>query len=208
MFLRKICHRGKNAVNFLSTIDRAAAYKTEFVNRKSTFKGSNTQKRLDNFANKENKSKSSERKPIETITKISYCGERIKVPVHPPSSQQNANKQKNNPYPSDNESDEEYLRDLKAPEWNKIKLTKINKNFYKPKTNRSNEEIDEYRKKYEIVVNGSSLEPVLRFDEFNLPESLLNEIKMQKFKECTPIQAQGIPIALSGKNSVGVSQIG
>lgn len=63
-------------------------------------------------------------------------------------------------------------------------------------------------KKHEISVSDSNAPaPVLTFDSSGLPDYLLNKLASQ-FSAPTPIQAQSLPIALSGKNMVGIGQTG
>lgn len=89
-------------------------------------------------------------------------------------------------------------------------LKEIKKNFYKPSEitkNRTKAEIAAFRSKNEIRVPSDALNPIFTFDELeHLPTIMAKKIR--KFGEPTPIQAQGIPIALSGRNMVGIAQTG
>jgi len=70
------------------------------------------------------------------------------------------------------------------------------------------EAASEYLKKHDISVSDNDAPaPVLSFDQSNLPGHLLSKLSSD-FDSPTPIQAQGLPIALSGKNMVGVAQTG
>lgn len=104
------------------------------------------------------------------------------------------------------------LQKLQPIEFDHSQLGEIKKDFYQPSEltkNRSDKEIMEFRQKHEISVPGDAPKPIFTFDELeNLPPKLAMEIKKQNFVECTPIQAQGMPIALSGKNMVGIAQTG
>lgn len=94
---------------------------------------------------------------------------------------------------------------LEAPKWDK--LDPFEKNFYVPHANavnRTEEEIDDYRKKLEITVMGSNVpQPIQALEESNFPESVMIEMQKQGFTVPTSIQAQGWPIALSGRDMVG-----
>jgi len=58
-------------------------------------------------------------------------------------------------------------------------------------------------------VQGSGVpKPCLTFDEASMPEYILSEVKKCGFEKPTPIQSQGWPMALKGKNMVGVSATG
>ncbi|MCW8918581.1 MAG: ATP-dependent RNA helicase RhlB [Gammaproteobacteria bacterium] len=47
-----------------------------------------------------------------------------------------------------------------------------------------------------------------RFDDFALPQSLLQGIEETGFSRCTPIQAQTLPLALQGRDVAGQAQTG
>ena len=47
-----------------------------------------------------------------------------------------------------------------------------------------------------------------RFDQYNLPEVLLQGLKNAGFEHCTPIQAETLPLALEGKDIAGQAQTG
>mmetsp|Transcript_2025 Transcript_2025/g.4062 ORF Transcript_2025/g.4062 Transcript_2025/m.4062 type:complete len:96 (-) Transcript_2025:1605-1892(-) len=48
----------------------------------------------------------------------------------------------------------------------------------------------------------------MTFDEASMPEYILSEVLKQGFDKPTPIQSQGWPMALKGKNMVGISATG
>ena len=50
--------------------------------------------------------------------------------------------------------------------------------------------------------------PVLSFEEASMPEYILGEVLKQGFDRPTPIQSQGWPMALKGRNMVGISATG
>ncbi|XP_044737301.1 ATP-dependent RNA helicase dbp2-like [Chrysoperla carnea] len=101
---------------------------------------------------------------------------------------------------------------LKKPNWDSKLLQPFMKNFYVPHENdtkRSIEEIDSYRNSKEITVKGTNVpNPSQDFDEGGFPDYLMTEIRKQGFGEPTAIQAQGWPIALSGRDMVGIAQTG
>lgn len=110
------------------------------------------------------------------------------------------------------ESFNDGLQKLQPINFDHEELGEIKKDFYQPNEitkNRTNDEVAEFRQKNEIIVPGDAPKPIFTFNELeNLPPNLAMEIKKQNFIECTPIQAQGMPIALSGKNMVGIAQTG
>ncbi|XP_072762880.1 uncharacterized protein [Anoplolepis gracilipes] len=101
---------------------------------------------------------------------------------------------------------------LKKPTWDMTKLSQIAKNLYVPHMNvlnRTPEEINMYHVGKEITVKGNNTpSPIQNFDESNFPDYVMEEIKKQGFAEPTAIQAQGWPIALSGRDLVGIAQTG
>jgi len=47
-----------------------------------------------------------------------------------------------------------------------------------------------------------------RFDQYKLPESLLQGLNQAGFQQCTPIQADSLPISLGGRDVAGEAQTG
>ncbi|XP_061416768.1 probable ATP-dependent RNA helicase DDX17 isoform X2 [Lethenteron reissneri] len=101
---------------------------------------------------------------------------------------------------------------LRKVKWDMSKLPRFEKNFYVESPNvvrRSQHEVDEYRRKKEITVKGQSCpKPVFNFEEASFPSYVMDVIKQLNFKEPTPIQAQGWPLALSGQDMVGIAMTG
>lgn len=91
-------------------------------------------------------------------------------------------------------------------------LGELKKEFYEESEvtkNRTDAEIEEFRRKHEITVPRDVPKPIFTFNELNnLPPNVAEIIQNQNFVDCTPIQAQGMPIALSGKDMVGIAQTG
>jgi ATP-dependent RNA helicase DDX5/DBP2 len=74
---------------------------------------------------------------------------------------------------------------------------------------RSEDEANAWRASKQIVVQGRDVpKPVFTFDEASMPEYVLNEVLRCGFDKPTPIQSQGWPMALKGRNMVGVSATG
>ncbi|XP_031625965.1 DEAD-box ATP-dependent RNA helicase 20-like [Contarinia nasturtii] len=101
---------------------------------------------------------------------------------------------------------------LNAVDYNLDELESLEKNFYQQSeitANRTEAEINAFREKHEISVPRDVPKPIFTFKELqNLPPALAREIQRENFEDCTPIQAQGMPIALSGQNMVGIAQTG
>jgi ATP-dependent RNA helicase DDX5/DBP2 len=70
-------------------------------------------------------------------------------------------------------------------------------------------EAQEWRASKQITVKGTDVpKPVYTFDEASMPEYVLSEVLKCGFDKPTPIQSQGWPMALKGRNMVGVSATG
>ncbi|KAM9817748.1 putative ATP-dependent RNA helicase DDX17 isoform 2-T2 [Syngnathus typhle] len=101
---------------------------------------------------------------------------------------------------------------LRKKRWNLDELPKFEKNFYTehPEVQRlSQYEVEEFRRKREITIQGSDCpKPVTTFQQAQFPQYVMDVLKQQNFREPTSIQAQGFPLALSGKDMVGIAQTG
>merc|ERR1719436_1679702 len=102
---------------------------------------------------------------------------------------------------------------LQSINWNSVSLVKFEKDFYQEHpavTGMSQEEADRIRKAKNItIVDGPNCpKPVRTFEEASFPEYVLQEIARVGFKEPSPIQVQGWPIALRGRDMVGIAETG
>ena len=91
-------------------------------------------------------------------------------------------------------------------------LTPFTKNFYiehPAVTARPDSEAEAWRKDHGISIVGEGIpKPTLTFEEASMPQYVLGEVEKQGFDRPTPIQSQGWPMALLGKNMVGISATG
>ncbi|XP_054795144.1 DEAD-box ATP-dependent RNA helicase 20-like [Prosopis cineraria] len=91
-------------------------------------------------------------------------------------------------------------------------LPHFEKNFYieSPEVRAMTEaEVNEYRQKREITVEGRDVpKPVKNFHLAGFPEYVLQEITKAGFVEPTPIQSQGWPMALKGRDLIGIAETG
>ena len=100
---------------------------------------------------------------------------------------------------------------LRTPKWDASNMKPFLKNFYQPCPSaaaRSPIEVKAFRDKHEIAVIGDAPGPILQFREANFPNFILQQLQRNGFEAPTPIQAQGWPIAMTGKNLVGIAQTG
>ncbi|RZC02347.1 DEAD-box ATP-dependent RNA helicase 20, partial [Glycine soja] len=70
-------------------------------------------------------------------------------------------------------------------------------------------EVNEYRQQREITVEGRDIpKPVKSFHDAGFPEYVMEEITKAGFTEPTPIQSQGWPMALKGRDLIGIAETG
>lgn len=70
-------------------------------------------------------------------------------------------------------------------------------------------DVEDWRRRQEITVTGSNVpKPVRSFVEASVPEFMLRDILKAGFTEPTAIQSQGWPMALSGRDMIGIAQTG
>lgn len=91
-------------------------------------------------------------------------------------------------------------------------LPRFEKSFYKEDDavrSRTSAEVDAFRAEKQMRVQGKDVpKPVTTFDEAGFPSYVMNEVKAQGFSAPTAIQAQGWPMALSGRDVVGIAETG
>uniref|UniRef100_UPI0037E88BC9 probable ATP-dependent RNA helicase DDX5 n=1 Tax=Semicossyphus pulcher TaxID=241346 RepID=UPI0037E88BC9 len=101
---------------------------------------------------------------------------------------------------------------LRKKHWNLDELPKFQKNFYQEHpdaTRRPLQEVEQYRRNKEVTVKGRDCpKPIIKFHEAAFPSYVMDVIGKQNWTEPTPIQSQGWPVALSGKDMVGIAQTG
>ncbi|KAK5680610.1 ATP-dependent RNA helicase dbp2 [Elasticomyces elasticus] len=101
---------------------------------------------------------------------------------------------------------------LKTQTWDYNTMPKFEKSFYKEDpavAGRSPAEVDAFRREHEITIQGNNIpKPVETFDEAGFPGYVMNEVKAQGFAKPTAIQSQGWPMALSGRDVVGIAETG
>jgi ATP-dependent RNA helicase DDX5/DBP2 len=95
--------------------------------------------------------------------------------------------------------------------WDELDLKPFERDLYVPnkKTkSRSIKEVAKFREENAITVKGDAPNPIVQFDELEIPDYVKVEIEKQGYEKPTPIQGQCWPIVLSGHNIVGVAQTG
>ncbi|XP_003745440.1 probable ATP-dependent RNA helicase DDX5 [Galendromus occidentalis] len=101
---------------------------------------------------------------------------------------------------------------LRKPRWDMERLPPFQKDFYRENEitqSRSSADVDLFLQNNEITLSGRGVpKPILTFQEIELPPDVVVVIQEQKYQAPTCIQAQGWPIALSGRDLVGIAQTG
>ena len=101
---------------------------------------------------------------------------------------------------------------LQQIDFQKTELVPFEKDFYIEHPDvraRSEAEAEAWRASKQMVVIGEGVpKPCLTFEEASMPEYVLKEVLKCGFDKPSPIQSQGWPMALKGKNMVGVSATG
>eukprot|EP01090_Pellita_catalonica_P018829 TRINITY_DN6202_c0_g1_i1.p1 TRINITY_DN6202_c0_g1~~TRINITY_DN6202_c0_g1_i1.p1 ORF type:complete len:654 (-),score=71.54 TRINITY_DN6202_c0_g1_i1:852-2786(-) len=92
------------------------------------------------------------------------------------------------------------------------KMPKFTKEFYQPHPEveaMSQRDVDKYMQDSEIKVEGRDIpRPILTFEQARYPDYIMKEVRASGFTAPTPIQAQGWPVALSGRDVVGLAETG
>ncbi|PSN36930.1 putative ATP-dependent RNA helicase DDX5 [Blattella germanica] len=101
---------------------------------------------------------------------------------------------------------------LTKPQWDAHNLRPLVKNFYVPHfdvSSRTRNDVEVYRSDNQITVKGNNMpNPIQFFEESNFPDYVMKELRKSGFAKPTSIQAQGWPIAMSGRDMVGIAQTG
>jgi ATP-dependent RNA helicase DDX41 len=68
---------------------------------------------------------------------------------------------------------------------------------------------NELRRKWHIIVDGDDVPPPARdFRDLRLPEPMLQKLRERGIVQPTPIQVQGLPVVLSGRDMIGIAFTG
>ncbi|XP_075703074.1 ATP-dependent RNA helicase DDX42 [Rhinoderma darwinii] len=93
-----------------------------------------------------------------------------------------------------------------------IEYAPFEKNFYEEHeeiTALTPQQIVELRNKLNLRVSGAAPpRPASSFAHFGFDEQLMHQIRKSEYTQPTPIQCQGIPVALSGRDMIGIAKTG
>lgn len=122
--------------------------------------------------------------------------------------------------PLENENDDEFMKRVKKTKAEKLSIvdhSKIDydpfrKNFYievKEILRMSAEEVAAYRKELELKLHGKDVpKPIRTWHQTGLPSKILETIKKCNFEKPMPIQAQTLPLIMSGRDCIGIAKTG
>ncbi|KAI7898278.1 P-loop containing nucleoside triphosphate hydrolase protein [Cokeromyces recurvatus] len=93
-----------------------------------------------------------------------------------------------------------------------IKYTEPIKTSWNPPhyiRNRTEVDHQAIRDKYHIIIEGEEpVPPITHFGDMKLPDPILKYLKEKKIERPSPIQIQGLPVALKGRDMIGVAFTG
>ncbi|KAL7136577.1 hypothetical protein ABFS83_10G039700 [Erythranthe nasuta] len=122
--------------------------------------------------------------------------------------------------PSEDEDDEEFMKRVKKTkveklsivDHSKIQYPPFRKNFYievKEISRMTSEEVALYRKQMELKLHGKDVpKPIKTWHQTGLSTKILDTIKKLNYEKPMSIQAQAIPIIMSGRDCIGVAKTG
>ncbi|KAI0290459.1 P-loop containing nucleoside triphosphate hydrolase protein [Russula brevipes] len=74
---------------------------------------------------------------------------------------------------------------------------------------RSEEKNQKIREEHHIIVDGENIPaPIGSFEDMKIPQPLLKFLKSKRITSPTPIQLQGMPVAFSGRDMIGIAFTG
>ncbi|CAG8739342.1 7725_t:CDS:2, partial [Acaulospora morrowiae] len=104
------------------------------------------------------------------------------------------------------------IEPLSAVDHSQIEYPEIEKFFYEEHpdiANLSEERVKEIRRELDMHVSGADVaKPCISFGHFNFDEPLLDVIIKHGYSEPTGIQKQAVPVALSGRDIIGIAKTG
>lgn len=122
--------------------------------------------------------------------------------------------------PSEEEDDEEFMKRVKKTKVEKLSIvdhSKIDyppfrKNFYtevKEISRMTSEEVAAYRKQLELKIHGKDVpKPVKAWHQTGLSTKILDIIKKLNYEKPMSIQAQALPVIMSGRDCIGIAKTG
>ncbi|XP_041979000.1 ATP-dependent RNA helicase DDX42 [Aricia agestis] len=105
-----------------------------------------------------------------------------------------------------------FIDPLPPIDHSEIKYEPFEKNFYTPHEeieNLDQQKVEELKKNLGVKISGPDPpKPVSSFGHLGFDEQLMKAIRRSEYTQPTPIQAAGIPAALSGRDLIGIARTG
>ncbi|KAF8409871.1 hypothetical protein HHK36_002389 [Tetracentron sinense] len=126
----------------------------------------------------------------------------------------------NDDAPSEDEDDDEFMKRVKKTkaeklsivDHSKIQYPPFRKNFYievKEISRMTSDEVVAYRKQLELKIHGKDVpKPIKTWHQTGLTSKILDTIKKLNYERPMSIQAQALPIIMSGRDCIGVAKTG
>ncbi|KAK8939342.1 DEAD-box ATP-dependent RNA helicase 42 [Platanthera guangdongensis] len=126
----------------------------------------------------------------------------------------------NEEVPPEDEDDEDFMKRVKKTkveklsivDHSKIQYPLFRKNFYievREITRMMTEDVVAYRKQMELKVHGKDIpKPIKTWNQTGLGSKILDTIKKLNFEKPMPIQAQALPVIMSGRDCIGIAKTG
>lgn len=101
---------------------------------------------------------------------------------------------------------------LRKPRWDMSRLQKFEKNFYVEHpgvSSRSQMDIDQFYNEHQVTVKGTGIpKPIFAFEEGGFPDYVMSTFRRLGWTRPTSIQTVSWPVAMSGRDVVGIAQTG
>lgn len=101
---------------------------------------------------------------------------------------------------------------MKPPKWDLSALPRFEKVFYRESpslTDRPQAAIDQFRSENGMSLTGRDIpRPIMAYSDIEFPPYVMDVIRNAGWVKPTPIQSQGWPMVLSGRDVVGIAQTG
>lgn len=105
-----------------------------------------------------------------------------------------------------------FIDPLPPIDHSEIQYEPFEKNFYTPHEdieNLNHEQVEELKKNLGVKISGPDPpKPVSSFAHLGFDEQLMKAIRRSEYTQPTPVQAAGVPAALSGRDIIGIARTG
>ena len=125
----------------------------------------------------------------------------------------NSSVQQKGNYEASNTSSYQQKFSIKSVDWSRIRLVSFQKDNYREHpdiTNMSLSDMNKIREENEIsIVSGDDIpKPIRNFHEAGFTDEILSIIRHAGYNKPSPVQLQGWPIALKGRDMIAIAETG